>query len=525
MRTDSAPLAGHQVPLAVHAHRPEVSGPSATTPSQPRGHAALGARRWRGRREGERSGRSDGRRMERAFNRPVRLGLRAGTRLAPLWPARRPRPRFPARPPRGRARVRGDLRRVAGRRRLHRRLRPEGHRGALRGPRDPQTSFLQRLRPTSRTFRPLLPLYPHAIESLDLRGYDVVDLVLERLGARRAGRSRRRPRLLLPQPVPLRLVASARRRCAARNAADPARRCALLLYALAPVGLDRRPARRRLRRQLGRHRRARSGATSGASRRSCTRRSSSRASRPGPVGDALPGAGRADGAQAHRRRRARLQRARAAAGRRRRRAGVRGGCGGWPGRPCGFTGRLSDGEVADLLRSRAGARRDRRGGVRDRRRRVAGLGAARDRAAARAACCESVTRGRDRRVLRRRRRPGGARGGGRGPSTSAGGRPGATAWRRRRRFGVDRFQDQLRRDRRPRRSRRSGRRAPQSGPPSAACCQRRSASTARRGIHEDSLKSSRQRATISVTPWHDTGCLLCAAASARARICPLRSQA
>src|SRR4051794_17693536 len=36
------------------------------------------------------------------------------------------------------------------------------------------TSFLQRLRPTSRTFRPLLPLYPYAIESLDLRGYDLV---------------------------------------------------------------------------------------------------------------------------------------------------------------------------------------------------------------------------------------------------------------------------------------------------------------------------------------------------------------
>jgi glycosyltransferase involved in cell wall biosynthesis len=40
--------------------------------------------------------------------------------------------------------------------------------------RDPRTSFLQRLRPTARTFRPLLPLYPHAIESLDLRGYDIV---------------------------------------------------------------------------------------------------------------------------------------------------------------------------------------------------------------------------------------------------------------------------------------------------------------------------------------------------------------
>jgi glycosyltransferase involved in cell wall biosynthesis len=40
--------------------------------------------------------------------------------------------------------------------------------------RHPQTSFLQRLHPTSRTFRPLLPLYPHAVESLDLRGYDTV---------------------------------------------------------------------------------------------------------------------------------------------------------------------------------------------------------------------------------------------------------------------------------------------------------------------------------------------------------------
>jgi glycosyltransferase involved in cell wall biosynthesis len=40
--------------------------------------------------------------------------------------------------------------------------------------RSPQTSFLQRLRPSARTFRPLLPLYPYAIETLDLRGYDLV---------------------------------------------------------------------------------------------------------------------------------------------------------------------------------------------------------------------------------------------------------------------------------------------------------------------------------------------------------------
>ena len=37
-----------------------------------------------------------------------------------------------------------------------------------------RASFLQRLHPNARTFRVLLPLYPHAVESLDLRGYDVV---------------------------------------------------------------------------------------------------------------------------------------------------------------------------------------------------------------------------------------------------------------------------------------------------------------------------------------------------------------
>jgi glycosyltransferase involved in cell wall biosynthesis len=36
------------------------------------------------------------------------------------------------------------------------------------------SSFLQLLRPSSRTFRALLPLYPAAIESFDLAGYDLV---------------------------------------------------------------------------------------------------------------------------------------------------------------------------------------------------------------------------------------------------------------------------------------------------------------------------------------------------------------
>jgi glycosyltransferase involved in cell wall biosynthesis len=37
-----------------------------------------------------------------------------------------------------------------------------------------RSSFLQRLRPSARTFRTLLPLYPSAIESFDLSGYDLV---------------------------------------------------------------------------------------------------------------------------------------------------------------------------------------------------------------------------------------------------------------------------------------------------------------------------------------------------------------
>ncbi|MEA2449685.1 MAG: hypothetical protein QOG63_1617 [Thermoleophilaceae bacterium] len=40
--------------------------------------------------------------------------------------------------------------------------------------RNVNTTFLQRLRPTARTFRSLLPLYPTAVESLDLSSYDLV---------------------------------------------------------------------------------------------------------------------------------------------------------------------------------------------------------------------------------------------------------------------------------------------------------------------------------------------------------------
>ncbi|MDP9346560.1 MAG: glycosyltransferase [Actinomycetota bacterium] len=40
--------------------------------------------------------------------------------------------------------------------------------------REVHTSYLQRLHPTARSFRALLPLYPSAMEALDLGGYDLV---------------------------------------------------------------------------------------------------------------------------------------------------------------------------------------------------------------------------------------------------------------------------------------------------------------------------------------------------------------
>jgi glycosyltransferase involved in cell wall biosynthesis len=49
----------------------------------------------------------------------------------------------------------------------------EGTEGRLAG-RQVYSSFLQRLRPSAKTFRVLLPFYPAAIESFDLHGYDLV---------------------------------------------------------------------------------------------------------------------------------------------------------------------------------------------------------------------------------------------------------------------------------------------------------------------------------------------------------------
>ncbi len=140
---------------------------------------------------------------------------------------------------------------------------------------------------------------------------------LERVGARRHPRRARGPRLLLPQPVPLR-VERARGDARRPRPARP-RRARRDLRAVAAVGLDRRPARRRLRGEL------RDDALAG---RALLR---ARGDRPAPGGrdrPLRPGAGRrrvrravgAHAAQADRRRDPRVQRAPAPAGRDRQRA-------------------------------------------------------------------------------------------------------------------------------------------------------------------------------------------------------------
>ena len=241
-------------------------------------------------------------------------------------------PRLPSRSPRCRARVRGDLRRVARGRRLHRRSTTSAAPRAASPPASPQASFLQRLRPTSRTFRPLLPLYPHAVESLDLRGYDVV---VSSSSAWAHGV------LIDPGAVhvcychnPFRYAWSEREATLeARNLLTrPALRVLLSRWRqwdwIAAQRVDAYVANSavtaaRIRRYFGRDAKILHPPVELV------------ALRPGPGRRALPGAGGADGAQADRRRDPGLQRAAAAAGGRGRRAGVRGGCGGWRGRPCG----------------------------------------------------------------------------------------------------------------------------------------------------------------------------------------------
>ena len=297
----------------------------------------------------------------------------------------------------------GDLRRLAGGGRVHRRLRPErAPRGASRRARRAR-SFLQR----RQADRAQLPPAAAAVSArrrvarpARLRHRH---LVLERVGARRARRSRRRARLLLPQPVPLRLVRArgdARRPQPAHPpAAAPAARRA------GASGTGSPPSASTATWPTPRSRPRACGATSAASRPSCTRRWSSRRFAPGPVGDHYLVLAEL---MAHKRidvavrafnalRRPLLvvgdgpECAPAAAARRADRAA----------RPAGSR----DGDVARAAAHRPRARGHRGGGVRHRGRRGARLRAAGDRAALRRRARDRRRRA-HRRVLRRRRRPG-----------------------------------------------------------------------------------------------------------------------
>ena len=97
-----------------------------------------------------------------------------GQRRSERGLARGARTRLPARPARRRARLPRHVRDLAGAPTSTRAVYDEQGTEGRFAHRDVHTSFLQRLRPTARTFRALLPLYPSAIESFDLSGYDLV---------------------------------------------------------------------------------------------------------------------------------------------------------------------------------------------------------------------------------------------------------------------------------------------------------------------------------------------------------------
>ena len=158
-----------------------------------------------------------------------------------------------------------------------------GPRGGSRD-RDVHSSFLQRLRPSARTFRALLPLYPAAIESFDLSGYDLV--VSSSSAWAHAVLCDERSVHVSYCHNPFRYAwndrdADARAPAQPGHPRVPARR----VPPLAPVGLDRRAADRPLHRQLAHDAGADPRLLRSRRRRSSTRRSTPAASRPGPVGD------------------------------------------------------------------------------------------------------------------------------------------------------------------------------------------------------------------------------------------------
>ena len=111
------------------------------------------------------------------------------------------------------------------------------------------TSFLQRARPNARTFRALLPLYPAAIESFDLSGYDLV--VSSSSAWAHAVICEESTVHVSYCHNPFRYAWNERQRTLSERG-DPvvARRAAPPLQALARVGLDRRAASEPLHHEL-----------------------------------------------------------------------------------------------------------------------------------------------------------------------------------------------------------------------------------------------------------------------------------
>ena len=186
-------------------------------------------------------------------------------------------------------------------------------------------------RPTARTFRALLPLYPYAIESLDLRGYDIV---ISCSSAWAHGV------LVDPGAVHVCYCHNPFRYAWNEREATLAARGPLVRAALRVL-----LARWRQWDWIAAQRVDRYVANSAHDRRAHAALLRPRADGAAPAGRARPlraRAGgrrllrrprRADGAQAHRRRRAGLQPPAPAAGGRRRRAGARAACAASPGRP------------------------------------------------------------------------------------------------------------------------------------------------------------------------------------------------
>ena len=232
------------------ANAGSFSGPSTTTPSQPARHLH-GARRRRSR--------AAARTQEQRDAATARMHGYVGCRADA---ARCAHPRLSARPAGRRARLRGDLRRLAGRRRLHRRLRREGHRGALRRRAPAGVVPAEAAADVAH-----VPAAAAAVPARD-RVAGPARLRHRRLVARAPGRT---ACWSIPAPctsatATTRSATRGREReatLAARNLADPARRCACCSRAGAsgtgsrpsawtPTSPTRRSPQARIRRYFGR---------------------------------------------------------------------------------------------------------------------------------------------------------------------------------------------------------------------------------------------------------------------------------